>query len=243
MSILSRLFGRSQKPRFGPPREPVPGRVDFHRGVDVCANSDIISGYRFCATMQLRTPLRVLSRHGELHHGLDRDPSQIAREMWEGIWIVELRSWRELGIEADEIQHSMASDIGPVPANGGRYLEFLITVRKAAEGEGSIENRRAAVAEVLADPAWRQFIRAHQGPDAILDKLFPPFLTTVPRMSAKTAAALMSAAFSSPASLTRAKDSELLAMTGVGPAIVGAIRRECEIATEPNSPFVDRVIH
>jgi hypothetical protein len=52
----------------------------------------------------------------------------------------------------------------------------------------------------------------------------------------------MSAGFDSPSSLTRAKDSELLAVIGVGPAIVSAIRRECHTASQPNARFMDRVI-
>jgi hypothetical protein len=222
--------------------EPRAARVDIHRGVDVPANSDIISGYRFCATMQLRTPLRVLLRHGELHHGLDREPPQIAREMWEGIWIPELRSWRELGIDLKEIPlGTMASDIGPVPADGGEYLQFLIAVRTVAEGGGSIESRRAAVAEIMADPAWRKIVLVHGGQTAALDRLFPPFVLAVSRMSTKVATALISAGFGSPASLASASDDELLAVTGVGPAIVGNIRRESETATDRNCSFVDRV--
>ncbi|MFL6858023.1 MAG: helix-hairpin-helix domain-containing protein [Allosphingosinicella sp.] len=243
MSFLSLLFGRKQKRQPAPPREPHTSRFDVHRGIDARANSDIISGHRFCATMQLRTPLRVLSRHGEVHKGLDRLPPQIAREMWEGIWIVELRPWRELGINAKEIPlGTMASDIGQVPADGGEYLQFLIAVRTAAEAEGSVETRRGAVAQVMANPAWAEFVRAHQGREAVLDKLFPPFLTTIPRLPAKAAAALMSGGFGTPSALAGANDSELLAVSGVGPAIVSAIRRECQKVKHPNSAFVDRVI-
>lgn len=243
MSLFKRLFLREQQPTRRSHMESEPDRIDIHRGVDVRANSDIISGYRFCATMQLRTPLRVLSRHGELHHGLDREPPQIAREMWEGIWIPELRSWQELGIAMKELPLStMASDIGPVPADGGQYLPFLMTVRVVAESEGSIENRRAVVAEVLTDPAWRKCVRALNGRDAILDQLFPPFLTTIPRTPEKTAIALMKVGFESPASLAGAKDSQLLAVDGVGVATIAAIRHECLLAAEPQSRFVDRVI-
>jgi hypothetical protein len=243
MSLLSLLFGRKQKRQPEPPREPRTNRFDVHRGIDARANSDIISGHRFCATMQLRTPLRVLKRHGELHRGLDREPPQIAREMWEGVWIPELRSWRELGIDLKELPlGTMASDIGQVPADGGEYLQFLIAVRAAAEAEGSVETRRGAVAQVLTNPAWAEFVRAHQGREAVLDKLFPPFLATIPRLSAKAVAALTSGGFDSPSSLAGAKDSELLAVSGVGPAIVSTIRRECQTASQQNSRFVDRVI-
>jgi hypothetical protein len=243
MSLFKRLFRSERQPARRPLIEAQSDRIDIHRGVDVRANSDIISGYRFCATMQLRTPLRVLARHGEVHHGLDWEPPQIAREMWEGIWIPKLRSWRELGIEKNEIPPgTMASDIGPVPADGGQYLQFLIAVRVVAEGDGLIEDRRAAVGEVLTSPAWSKCVRALGGREAILDRLFPPFLTTISRMPVKTAVALMKAGYGSPASIAGAKDSALLAIEGVGMATIAAIRRECPLAAEPQSRFVDRII-
>jgi hypothetical protein len=37
-------------------------------------NADVIAGLAFCATMQLRTPLRVLVRHGEVHRHMNSPP-------------------------------------------------------------------------------------------------------------------------------------------------------------------------
>lgn len=39
-------------------------RVDMLRGFDVEANSDIVSGYRFCATIQMR----IRRVHVHMHH-------------------------------------------------------------------------------------------------------------------------------------------------------------------------------
>jgi hypothetical protein len=42
------------------------------------AHSDLPSNWRLIATMQLRTPTRVLLRHGEVHESLFSQPSIIA---------------------------------------------------------------------------------------------------------------------------------------------------------------------
>jgi hypothetical protein len=216
--------------------------VDVHRGARLADNTDLISGWRFCATMQLRTPLRVLSRHGEVHAGLSSEPPVIAHEQWEGIWLHQLRSYRELGLDVDEAAFPMASDIGQVPGNGGDYLPFLVAVRTAAESDGSIEQRREAVSTVLRDPAYRKFVRAHGGQGATLDQLFPPFVVSVPRMAEKTAQALISAGYRTPAKLIAASDKELRAVEGVGPATVKALRDAAEAAEDKGARYVDRVI-
>lgn len=249
MSIFSRLFGRKPQPASpaapapSPPvAEPSPARVDVHRGLGLAGNTDVISGWRFCATMQLRTPLRVLSRHGEVHEGTSSEPPIIAREQWEGIWLHKLRSFRELGLDMDDATFPMASDIGQVPSDGGDYLPFLLAVRTAAEGDGSIAERREAVATVLRDPAHRKFVRAHGGQGVILDQLFPPFAAAIPRMSAKVAQALASAGYRTPAKISAATDKELRAVEGVGPATIKALREAAEAAEDKGARYVDRVI-
>lgn len=240
MSILSRLFRRSRQPSS--PAEISADRPDVHRGFDVSANRDIIAGYRFCATIQLRTPLRVLRRHREFHKGVDRPPPQIAGEMWEGIWLPVTHTWREMGFDMDEQTFTMASDIGLIPDDGGEYLKFLIAVRTAAEGSDDIEQRRAAVVEVLRDPAWRSLVRKLDGPDAILCRLFPPFVSTVPRMPAKVATALIEAGFDSPDAINAATDAQLRNVGGVGPGLLKALRDAAREMPEPSARYADRVI-
>lgn len=59
-------------------------------------NADIIKGYRFVATLQLRTPLRVLRHHGEFHNWSEAGLPQYAQAAWEGIWVPVTKSWAEL---------------------------------------------------------------------------------------------------------------------------------------------------
>ncbi len=65
-------------------------------------NNDVITGLQFCATMQLRTPLQVLLRHGEIHTDRNTKPPRIALEPWEGIWLPRLKTLRELGLDMVE---------------------------------------------------------------------------------------------------------------------------------------------
>lgn len=243
MSILSRLFGR--KPDAPAPTylAPRPDRVDVHQGFDVQANRDIVSGYRFCATIQMRTPLRVLRRHGEVHKGTGSEPPEIAQEMWEGIWIPIAQTFRDLGLDIDEPNFTMASDVGPIPQGGGDYLKFLLTVREAAESEGTIQDRRDATAKALRNPAGVKFVQALGGAHSILARLFPPFISTVPRMPTKVATALIEGGFGSPAAINAASDLQLSAVSGVGPGLIAALRLAAREASEPSSDFVDQVAH
>ncbi|GGE21838.1 hypothetical protein GCM10011529_30580 [Polymorphobacter glacialis] len=241
MSIFSRLFGRFAKSRN--PAQLDPERFDIPRGVNLRADADIIRGFQFCATLQLRTPLRVLSRHGEIFDEIDRAAPQIAKEQWEGIWVPKLRSWKEMGFDIKEMQgETMASSVGQIPRDGGNYLKFLKAVRIAAEADSGIVERRAEVAKALLPLAWSDFVRAHLGADAILDQLFPPFLSTVPRLAAKTGRALIEAGFNTPASINAASDATLTAVAGVGPAALRALRETACRAANEQAEYVDRVI-
>src|SRR5919108_1501914 len=98
-------------------------------------NADVIKGYEFIATLQLRTPLRVLQHHGEVREWSENGLPQYAQSLWEGIWLPVTKTWAELAgahgntaaaLAADKVpEGSIASDIGPIPQNGGTYLDFL----------------------------------------------------------------------------------------------------------------------
>lgn len=141
-------------------------------------NSGLISRLEFAATLQLRTPLRVLWRHGELHTDPDAPPPQIIREPWEGMWMVKTKTWRELGGADIPDFHSteLASDIGPVP-NDGRFLEFLITVRVIVEATDPINLRTHRLRRELLRDEWRDFVERYgggcieRGSDTIMGRL------------------------------------------------------------------------
>lgn len=208
------------------------------------ANSDVISGLKFCATMQLGTPLRVLLRHGELFSDLPNDPPRIAREMWEGIWIAQARSFRELGVDLDEpVLNQMASAIGPIPADGGGYLRFLIAVREIVESVNSIDDRMEWLRDEVSKPQWAGYVnnRFH-GVSDICDYFFPRFLDTVGRLPDTAAEVMRTLGLTSAKVIAGTADVQLSAIKGIGPAILRSIRTRCaEITADQHHDRVDMV--
>ena len=188
---------------------------------------DVVKGYRFHATLQLRTPLRVLSRHGQTH-SLYGAPPKIAQEQWEGAWLPITKSFEELvgghGRADEDVQFfrrldsamarpsTVASDVGPVLADS--YLPFLVAVRKIVEANDSIENRIVALRDMEVPPEWKGFLRKHGGKTGLVDKFFPYFMKLGPRLN-------------TPNRIASASDEALLAIKGVGPAKLAAIRERC----------------
>lgn len=147
-------------------------------------NADIISGLEFNATMQLRTPLRVLAWHGRTHSDIDSPPPQVAKEIWEGFWIEKTKTFHELGIDMDEpTDGSMASDIGYVIDS--EYLPFLIAVRKIVEMPESIDSRIAQLRNMRMPKEWKDYVDRHGGIEKIIDYFFPRFVDTLPEPETK----------------------------------------------------------
>lgn len=96
------------------------------------ANSDVIDGWSLCVTMDRRTPLAWLLRHGEQA----KNPTEVPQE--HGIWVPIPKTFRELGINIDEMTSgTMSSEIGYILSDGGRFLPFLIAYREIVENEQS----------------------------------------------------------------------------------------------------------
>jgi hypothetical protein len=142
------------------------------------------NGFEFCATLQLRTPLRVLLRHNEIYIKNDGHQPQIAREPWEGVWMPKLK-WNELGIAGTnkfpEFTH--ASDVGQILAKD--YLPFLIAVRKILELPDSIENRIKLLREKPSEGDWQTYVEKHGGIERIIRQFFPRFVCTSRRLTTR----------------------------------------------------------
>ncbi|MDP1606327.1 MAG: hypothetical protein Q8L93_06760 [Rhodocyclaceae bacterium] len=173
-------------------------------------NDDIITGLGFSATMQLRTPLRVLLRHGEIHTEKSKEPPQIAREMWEGIWCPRTR-FSKFTVS------TYASDVGPIHAED--YLPFLIAVRTIVETHESIEHRIEKLQKMPILPGWKTYIDKHRGIDGIIQGFFPKFSN-------------LGDGLDTPNRIAAASDETLLAIKGIGPAKLKALRERCAGITE-----------
>lgn len=200
---------------------------------------DLIDGMQFFATMQLRTPLRVLRRHGEVHRGSAALPA-IAQEQWEGIWIPRVKTLRELGIDVPEQAPLVAaSEFGPVVIE--LYLPFLLAVRSIVEADSSVTERRERLRHELRKPQWATFCAKLGGQDAIADRFFPPFVQTIKGLPAQAVEGLRQAKLIAPSAIAAATNDQLRAIKGVGPAKLGAIRTACAVAIDFDSVFVDVV--
>lgn len=200
-------------------------------------NQDIIDGMKFCATMQLRTPLRVLSRHGETHTDINSEPPKIANELWEGIWVLEVKPYPGQPLAQFG---QMASSIGQISQDGGDYLPFLIAVREIVESDDSIESRIKRLSEMPMVGNWQMIVNRHgpshisksRGIDWIIEYFFPRFTYAIPKINSTTAEELSTLGLDTPNSIASAPDETLLGIKGIGQSKLKAIRDYCASNTK-----------
>ncbi|QTQ36080.1 Uncharacterized protein ToN1_19270 [Aromatoleum petrolei] len=197
-------------------------------------NNDLVDGVVFFATLQLRTPLRVLSRHKEVYSGSGVPPT-IATEAWHGVWLPRLRAEPNASHDEDS---TVASDVGPVPDGGREYLRFLVAVRGIVEQNVPVKDRMAQLKTELANESWSKFVRKLGGKQAVVERFFPRFVNTLPGLSEVTKAELWKLRLRTPSVIETSPDATLLAVRGLGPAKLRRIRElsvpvpntECEYA-------------
>lgn len=196
-------------------------------------NEDIITGLRFSATMQSRTPLRVLLRHEEIHTDSTKPPPQIALERWEGMWTPTTKTFRELGLDVDQPPPGdMASEIGPIPRDGGDYLPFLIAVREVVESHDTIEQRIANLNKLALSEKWRDHPGWRDDVQKMENQFFPFFLKKIPSLTGEAVAGLRTLQLDTPNRLGAASDDTLLNIKGIGPFELKYIRKRCMEITE-----------
>lgn len=99
-------------------------------------DDEVVKGLIFKATLQLRTPLEILKHHNEIFNDKHKAPPQYAKEGWEGMWMPILKTWRELGIDEDEMDSTCSSDIGYLNQKEQKeYEDFLIKFHTISENE------------------------------------------------------------------------------------------------------------
>lgn len=233
---------------------PVPSWMD-----DVC------SGFKFCATLQLRTPLRVLLRHGELYLKNDGRQPQIAREPWEGIWGMETKSYEEVACGPDSTpedveffrrmdcaladNRTVASAIGPVRPDD--YLPLLIAIRKIVELDEPIDSRIKKLREMPMVSDWQTLVSRHgpsyknesRGMEWIIEYFFPRFIKSIPKISAGMVDELCKLGLDTPNRIAAAPDETLLSIKGIGQAKLKTIRDYCAgISDNRDADRVENVI-
>lgn len=207
----------------------------------IASSGDLITGWRYSATIQMRTPLRILRQHGQKVGTSNGQP--IEPEMQHGIWVPVLNTFGSLGVDLPEMEWTMASEVGYIPADGGQYLQFLLAVRQVVEAPGTVPERLAQLRAELAKPEWAEFIAQLNGREAIYARFFPAFIETISGLQAETVAALWAAELTTPRTLAEASDARLRSIKGIGPAKLKAIRAACDAAPDKDAERLDLVEH
>ena len=203
--------------------------------------SDVCIGVQFFATLQLRTPLRVLLHSGEIYAKNDGRQPQIAREEWEGMWVPKPKTWREMGIDMDEMDEGThASLIGQIRPS--EYLPFLVAVREIVEMSEPIGHRLQELRKMLSSCPWQNYVEKHGGIEAIVQYFFPRHIAPMPKLPESTRAELGKLGLNSPSDIATATDECLLGVKGIGPAKLKAIRAHfADIAKDPDADRVENV--
>lgn len=191
--------------------------------------ADIVVGLEFSATLQLRTPIRVLSRVGEIYAKNDGKQPKIAVEGWEGIWCAKLKPFSELGMKEPRKQIS-ASDIGYVIYE--KYLPFLIDIRKIVELNDTIDNRIYKLFNHPHTNEWMCYVNKHGGLEELSKYFFPLFLDTIPKLNNESVKQLKELGLETPNAISHANDDMLLNVNGIGKAKLKTIRDYCVGTTE-----------
>jgi hypothetical protein len=180
------------------------------------ANSDIVDGVHFIATLQIRTPLSVLMHHGDSFRG---PPSQAPTYGTgaDGIWLPKLRTFQKLGVNLREFESKHASDIGPVVPSD--YLPFLIEFRTIIESDGAHGLILKSLDELRKQSPqnakiWRKLKTNYED---FPRSFFYRFFTQIPGVGLKTAKTLYDAGYRSVDEIASAGADQLQKVGGLGP--------------------------
>lgn len=203
--------------RLGSTQKPANLQASF---VSSLSDNDLIAGYQFCATIQKRTTLFILEKHGECHPG-PPDKLPIYGEEKDGIWLPVTKTWKELGFDVEELSPgTMASDIGQIPEDGGDYLPFLKEFRKIVEQDGSpTEKVKKIKALAKENDKYKKFIDKQA-----IEIWFGWNLPSIPGVGPKTIEEMATVGIKSWNDLIRADDELLSSVNGVGYKSVKKIR-------------------
>ena len=182
------------------------------------AMSDLYDGYRFSATLQLRTPLAVLEHHDRHHPGPPSKLPRIGTEA-DGHWTPKVKSWAELsGFDIPELPESeVASLLGPIRPS--EYVPFLIAFRRIVETDLSDEEKLNELRKLPEhSPRFTEYWARHCEAVDFPESFFWLDLAEVKGVGPKLARALYESGYRSIADFAAAEVEALVAIPGIGPA-------------------------
>jgi len=215
LNFIKKLFNKSEEKSFINSGKTI-GEMQ-NKYLEDWGDEDIIDGLEFVATLQLRTPLQILEHHGEVFKEKNQTPPNYAKEQWQGIWIPKIKSYKDLGLNIEEIENdSRSSDIGYV--NSSEYVKFLTDFRKIVESDNSNEkmiNELYSLAE--RNQNYKSFWTRHSETDKDFPhSFFYKQFTRIDGIGIKTAKLLYENGIKTLIDLQNISDDELLKIKGIG---------------------------
>lgn len=190
-------------------------------------NADLINGMQFIATCQLRTPIAILKKHGEVFTG-DGEPPTYGTPQ-DGIWTPRLNSSFDFLDEGS----TTASDAGQV--NADEYIDYAVGLLSIFESDCSITDKmNKALAYSGSDESKNrieQGILAYYSENNIVDVMAryvseseriefyfdkPNRLTLVSGVNKKIASALEASGIHTIKELSNLTESDLVQISGIG---------------------------
>jgi hypothetical protein len=198
---------------------------------------ELTCGWRYCATLQLTTPLHCLEQDGEFRSG-EIEPDLIGPPESHladgtpfnsyGIWVREI-DYGAMGFTPPPPARR-ATEIGPVEAgssNEKRLLSFLNSFRYIVETADDIDQALSELFELSESSPdnrqiWQEFSRSDpEFPHSFFFKR----LVELPGVGAVAAKNLYQAGFRSPEQVLSADDQALLSVKGVGKSLIAKLRK------------------
>ncbi|KHT61473.1 hypothetical protein RJ45_22745 [Photobacterium gaetbulicola] len=229
MGLFDFIFDKSKKEptQNQKPVEPEVKQAPKHYQDIVSDNTDICEGMIFHPTCQLRTPLFVLKKCGEVFHG-DSEPPTYG-EPKDGIWLPKLSS----DFDFLDQGSTTASDAGQV--NQDEYINYAVGLLSIFDSDKPIENKMAEALSYAGDDeslkriesgilshyaeqniadVMARFVSNKERKEYYFDK--PNRLTLVDGVNKKIAQSLEANGIQTAKELSKLTEDELLKINGIG---------------------------
>lgn len=199
-------------------------------------DSDLIGGWRYSATLQLRTPLAYLEMDGEFSPGRRKPPLVGPAENFledgtgfnpYGTWLPEI-DYEGLGFPPPP-PGTRAASWGPVRCGSSEekeLLSFLKSFRYIVETAETLDQKLAELADLsTSTPAnrrvWQKVVASEPG---FPDSFFYGELCRLPGVGPKAAERLYRAGFRTAEEIQAASDEDLLTVEGLGKGLLAKLR-------------------
>jgi len=201
-------------------------------------DSDLIGGWRYSATLQLRTPLAYLEMDGEFSPGRRKPPLVGPAENF----LADGTGFNPYGTWLPEIDYEGHGFPPPPPGMGATswepvrvgssdekdLLSFLKSFRYIVQTAETLDQKLAKLAELSTSNqanrrVWQKLVASDPG---FPDSFFYGKLCDLPGVGLKVAERLYRAGFRTLEEIQAASDTELLLIEGIGKKVISKVRTE-----------------